>query len=111
MTFRLNRLLTLEQRDRTPNNSGGYSEAWMSLGDLWAEVQMRSGRGTDYGDLATGRVSYRIIVRGAPVGDPSRPAAGQRFREGNRLYGIEAVSERDAQGRYLVCFASEEVAA
>jgi head-tail adaptor len=50
------------------------------------------------------------VVRGAPVGVPSRPEAGQRFREGSRVYRIEAVAEKDPQGRYLTCFATEEVA-
>jgi head-tail adaptor len=34
-----------------------------------------------------------------------------RFRDGARLYRIGAVSEADATGRYLVCFASEETGA
>ncbi|MGB4908701.1 MAG: head-tail adaptor protein, partial [Tabrizicola sp.] len=52
---------------------------------------------------------YRITVRGTPTGSPSRPKAGQRFREGTRLFLIQAVTERDQFGRYLTCFAREEV--
>jgi head-tail adaptor len=47
------------------------------------------------------------MVRGAPVGAPSRPVAGQRFREGARIYPILAVAEADPEGRYLVCHAEE----
>jgi head-tail adaptor len=32
-----------------------------------------------------------------------------RFRDGGRLYRIEAVQESDATGRWLTCFAVEEV--
>ena len=36
-----------------------------------------------------------------------RPIAGQRFREGARIYPIIAVAEADPEGRYLVCYAEE----
>ncbi|MCE8471036.1 head-tail adaptor protein, partial [Rhodovulum sulfidophilum] len=50
-------------------------------------------------------------VRGAPPGAPSRPAAGQRFREGTRYFHIRAVTEHDARGLYLACYAEEEIGA
>ena len=53
-------------------------------------------------------VPYRITLRGSPVGAPSRPVAGQRFRDGSRIFTILAVSEADAVGRYLICAAQEE---
>lgn len=111
MSAALNRLLVLEDRQRIPDDAGGFSETWVALGEVWAEVRVRTGRGTEYGLLPTARTAYRIVVRGAPFGVPSRPMAGQRFREGDRLYQIEAVAERDPEGRYLICFATEEVAA
>ncbi len=54
------------------------------------------------------RVAYKIVVRGAPFGDPARPMAEQRFRDGDRIFTIEAVAERDPEGRYLTCFVQEE---
>ena len=53
----------------------------------------------------------RTSRRAAPVGSPQRPKPAQRFREGARLYAIRAVAEQDSRGRYLVCFADEEVTA
>ncbi len=50
-------------------------------------------------------------MRAAPIGAPSRPRPDQRFREGARIFRIHSVTERDDQGRYLTCFATEEVAA
>jgi hypothetical protein len=47
----------------------------------------------------------------APQGAASRPTAAMRFRDGVRVYDIEAVTEADASGRYLTCFATEEVGA
>jgi hypothetical protein len=34
-----------------------------------------------------------------------------RFRDGARLFRIEAVTEADADARYLLCIASEETGA
>ncbi len=105
----LNRALVLEGVVRTPDGAGGFTEAWTALGMLWAEVLPGSGSDTLGEERMLSAVPYRVTVRGAVVGSPSRPKAGQRFREGVRLYLIQAVTERDPQGRYLTCFAREEV--
>jgi head-tail adaptor len=106
----LNRLLVLEERNQVPDGSGGYAEVWAAVGSLWADVQLRSGRDAAGGDVALGVVSYRIVLRGAAPGAPSRPRAGQRFREGTRFFAIRAVAEEGPDGRFLICFADEEVA-
>jgi head-tail adaptor len=53
-------------------------------------------------------MGYRITVRAAPQGAPSRPKPSQRFRDGARIFSIDAVTESDPGGRFLVCFATEE---
>lgn len=100
----LTRRLLLERPLRTPDGAGGQLEAWLPLGQVWAEVIPRTGR--DAGGLA--RMGYRITVRAAPQGAPSRPKPSQRFRDGARIYSIDAVTESDPGGRFLVCFATEE---
>jgi head-tail adaptor len=105
----LNRALVLEGVVRTPDGAGGYTEAWAALGTLWAEVSPGSGNDVLGEERMLSAVPYRIVVRGAPVGSASRPLAGQRLREGTRLFLIQAVTERDPQGRHLTCFAREEV--
>jgi head-tail adaptor len=105
----LNRTLLLEGVVRTPDGAGGFTEAWTMLGTLWAEVLSGSGGDTLGEERLLSAVPYRVTVRGTPVGSPSRPKAGQRFREGTRLFFIQAVTERDQFGRYLTCFSREEV--
>ncbi len=107
----LNRKLTLERPDRVPDGAGGFSETWQVLGILWAEIRPGSGREREGEFLTVSRVPYRITVRAAPAGAPSRPRPEQRFREGTRLFRILAVSENDTRGHYLTCFAEEEVGA
>lgn len=107
---RLNRLLMLEAPVRVPDGAGGYAETWTALGEMWAEVSARAGRERAEAGVPVSAVSHRIVVRSAPHGAASRPKPEQRFREGTRLFVIQAVTERDADGRYLTCFADEEVA-
>jgi len=107
----LNRRLVLEAPVRLPDGAGGAIRSWSTLGELWAEVSPRTGRERAEAGAAVSTVGYRIVVRGAPVGSLQRPAPEQRFRDGARLYVIRAVTEYDASGRYLTCFADEEVAA
>lgn len=107
---RLNRALMLEGAQDVPDGAGGFDRIWMPLGTLWAEVTARTGRQARGEAGPVSVTPWRIVLRGAPVGDPARPEAGQRFREGSRVWRIEAVAERDPEGRYLTCFAEEEVA-
>ena len=108
---RLNRKLVLESEERVADGAGGFTKAWVAQGEVWAEIKAGSGRETD-GELVTvSTVPYRITVRAAPVGAPSRPKPDQRFREGSRVFRILAVTERDSDGLYLSCFAREEVPA
>lgn len=105
---RLNRRLILETKERLADGSGGFEEVWVTLGELWAEVTPRAGRETNDAGLTISTVSYKIVIRASPVGSPSRPVAEQRFREGTRVFVIQAVTEYDHDARYITCFADEE---
>lgn len=110
MTPSLNRKLVLEDVVRVSDGAGGYTQAWIALGDVWAEVKAGSGREKFGGGVTVASVPHRIIVRAAPVGSPSRPKPEQRFREGDRIFRILAVSEQDRAARFLTCFTTEELA-
>jgi len=106
---KLNRKLVLEQADRVPDGAGGYQETWSALGTHWADISARTGRERTGEAVGLSVMRYRIVVRAAPHGAPSRPLPGQRLRDGTRVVSISAVSESDDGGRYLTCFAEEEV--
>ena len=105
---KLNVRLELEGSARQGDGMGGYRIVWQRIGSLWAEMKAGTGRerGAEVGPESV--MSWRITVRGARVGNPRRPAAGQRLRMGQRLFAIEAVAERDSAGQWLTCFAREE---
>ena len=108
---KLNRILVLEAPARISDGAGGFEETWVAQGELWADCRLGTGRETSGEGGALSFKSYRIIVRAAPFGSPSRPVAGQRFRDGARIFNLVAVGEHDSDGRFLICFAEEELAA
>ncbi len=105
----LSRKLVLEEVTRQPDNAGGFTESWSVLGVVWADVRAGAGRERMATAATISQVRYRILVRAAPVGAPSRPRPGQRFADGSRVYRVEAVADSDPDGLYLECFAKEEV--
>ena len=107
----LSRRLMLEDPQRSSDGSGGHTETWEALGQLWAEVKPLTGRNTLQGGVDMSVQRFRITVQATPVGSASRPRPDQRFRDGSRLFLIHAVTESDDSGRYLTCFAQEEVSA
>lgn len=105
----LSRRLVMEAPVRTSDDAGGFVESWIALGIVWADVRLRAGRETAMSVGRGSETDYRITVRAAPIGAPSRPVPGQRFVEGVRRFLIEAVGDADPKSRYLTCFAREEL--
>lgn len=104
----LNVPLLLETPQRQADGMGGFRLAWAPVGQVWAEMKAGAGRETRAEVGPQSLVSWRITVRAAREGDPRRPRPDQRLRMGQRLFRIDAVAERDTQGRWLTCFATEE---
>ena len=107
----LNRPMLLEAPVRVPDDAGGFDVTWQTLGTLWAQVVPGRGRERLEGALPRTEVPVQIILRGAPLGADRRPDAGQRLRDGARVYALLAVTEHDIDGRYLICQALQEGAA
>jgi head-tail adaptor len=108
---RLTRALVLEAPVPVPDGAGGQGVAWTALGTLWAAIKPGAGRARADALGKAGEVTLRITLRAAPPGTSARPRAGQRLREGSRLFRILTVTEADEAGRYLTVTAIEEEAA
>ena len=74
---------------------------------LWCDVRARSGgmRVTELGEEP--RLRFKILTRALPAGHADRPQAGDRLRDGARLYEIGAVHEADVRDRFLTLFSRE----
>lgn len=105
---RLSRMLVLEREVAVPDGAGGFVRSWAAVGTLWGAVLPGAGREATGVEVPLSVQAFRFLVRGAPQGAPSRPVAGQRFRDGARVFAVLAVTEVDGDGRYLACAAREE---
>lgn len=105
----LTRKLVLEEAVAVPDGAGGVDRSWSALGTLWAELKLKSGMERAGDNAGLSRQRYRVILRAAPSGAPSRPRPDQRFREGTRIFTILAVADWHLDAGYLVCEAEEEV--
>lgn len=107
----LNRKLVLEAPQRIADGAGGFTTTWVVLGALWAEIKAGTGRERAIEGVTASMIPWKITVRAARVGAPSRPKPEQRLRAGDRVFRILAVAETDPDARFLTCFAHEEVSA
>ncbi len=105
----LSRKLELEALSRTEDGAGGFDGIWVPLGVHWGAVDAGRGRLETGDGHARSRTSYRITIRAVPPTSPSRPIAGQRFRDGSRVFLIRAVADAP-DARHLFCYTDEEVA-
>lgn len=105
----LKRRLILETRARVEDGSGGFTGSWSALGVHWGAVRPATGRLERGETYARGLGRYRVTLRGVPWDSPSRPIAGQRFREGTRIFAIRSV-QNQSDTRFLTCLVDEEQA-
>lgn len=99
----------LEGRGGAPDGMGGRTTAWVQKGTHWGRLVAGPGRlvAGEGGPRAKG--AYRIVIRAVPFGTPSRPEAGDRLRENDRIFHVRAVIDTDEAGQFLACYVDEEV--
>ena len=105
----LNTQIRLEAPVYAEDGAGGTSESWDELGTLWGAIGNARARETLENGVSVSKATFAVTVRSAPQGAPSRPTERQRFKLGDRILRIIAVTEADGFGKYLTCLVSEEV--
>ncbi|MGK0158828.1 phage head closure protein [Pseudomonas mosselii] len=85
----------LSKYERVQNNTGGYDQVWVSVGEVWAEITLPTGRVTPVAEQLEAVVSAEIRIR--PRADI---AAGWRVTDKHTgvTYKVEAPlpnNERD----------------
>jgi SPP1 family predicted phage head-tail adaptor len=98
----MRRRLLLEAPVSVPDGLGGATQSYKTVAALWAQVEWLSGgehwRMGRPEQIATCRVTMRWRAG---------VDAGQRLRDGERIFDIRAVSDPDDGRRRLVCLVAE----
>lgn len=98
----LRRRLVLEAAVATPDGVGGMTQAYQTVAALWAQVEWLSGGEHWRRGRPEQAATHRVTMRWRDGVD-----AGQRLRDGERLFDIRAVADPDGGRRRLVCLVLE----
>ena len=82
--------LALEEIQREEDEGGGFTETWVEVAELWADLRPAAGGESVESDRLTGRVTHEVSLRYRPGVQPA-----MRFRKGTRLFHILAVIDVD----------------
>ena len=98
----LRRRLVLEAPVSMPDGLGGATESFETVAALWAQVEWLSGGERWRSGRPEQFASHRITLRWRAGLD-----AGQRLRDGARIFDIRAVADPDGGRRRLICLVEE----
>lgn len=98
----LRQRLTLEELKRTSDEGGGFTETWVAVATLSADLRPVSGGEGLVSDRLSGTVSHEVVLRFREGVVPA-----MRFRKGTRLFAILAVIDVDERRRWLKCLCEE----
>jgi len=94
--------LTLEELQREGDEGGGFTESWVTVAELWADLRPSGGGEAVEADRLAGRVTHDVALRYRPGVQPS-----MRFRQGARLFHILSVVDVEERKRWLTCLCEE----
>ena len=100
---RLRHRLTLETATPTPDGAGGVTLAWSAVASVWAEIVPLTADERAVGEGEADLTLHKIIIRRR-----DDVSTGDRFTLGSRAFRIKSVTDRQEDGRYLVCLCEEE---
>lgn len=94
--------LKLEELQREEDEGGGFTENWVEVAELWADLRPVGGGETLEADRLAGRVTHEVSLRYRPGVQPA-----MRFRQAARLFHILTVIDVDERRRWLKCLCEE----
>jgi SPP1 family predicted phage head-tail adaptor len=94
--------LALEQLQRAEDEGGGFTETWVKVEELWADLRPIGGGESVEADRLAGRVTHEVSLRYRPGVQPA-----MRFRKGARLFHIVTVINVEERSRWLKCLCEE----
>ncbi|MBX9874523.1 MAG: phage head closure protein [Beijerinckiaceae bacterium] len=98
----LRRRLLLEAAVTTPDGLGGTTQVYETVGAVWAQLEWIAGGERWRRGRPEQVATHRVTLRWRAGVD-----AGQRLRDGDRLFDIRAVADPDGGRRRLVCLVQE----
>ncbi len=100
----LNRRLVLEAPDESADGAGGVTRGFEAVATLWVSVTPVSAARQIEAERLGARITHRLHLRYS-----DNITTRHRFRDGERIYRIVALRDRDGRRRFLEIEAEERV--
>ncbi len=84
------------------DDGGGFTESWVAVATIFADVSPISGSERVEADRLTGSVTHDVVLRYRAGVVPA-----MRFRDGTRIFQIIAVIDVEERRRWLKCWCEE----
>ena len=94
--------LTLEELSRVADEGGGFTESWVTVATLSADLRPIGGDERYEADRLAGRVTHEVSLRNRAGVVPA-----MRFRKGTRIFHIDSVIDVNERRRWLNCLCEE----
>jgi SPP1 family predicted phage head-tail adaptor len=94
--------LTLEQLSRVADEGGGFTESWVTVATLSADLRPISGDERFEADRLAGSITHEVVLRYRAGVVPA-----MRFRNGARIFEILSVIDVEERRRWLICRCEE----
>ena len=91
----LNRRVTLQRRDSTPDTFGEVNPVWVDVQTVWSAIQPLSGRELELAQKVASEVTHRLTIRYQPSLTDTRVVAGMRALYKRRVFNILASMNED----------------
>ena len=101
------RRLVLEAQDGLADGAGGLETGWTEVAVHWASLKALSAQERSVAGGEISVVRHRAEIRFIEAGDPRRPTARHRFRDGARIFAIRGVAEADDRRDRLAIWLEE----
>jgi SPP1 family predicted phage head-tail adaptor len=99
---RLRQRLTLEELKRASDGGGGFTESWVAIATLFADLRPIGGVERAESDRLAGSVTHEVVLRYRPGVVPA-----MRLRKVTRIFHILAVIDVEERHRWLKCLCEE----
>ena len=94
--------LTLEQLSRVADEGGGFTESWVTVATLSADLRPIEGDERYEADRLAGRNTHQVSLR-----HRAGVAPAMRFRKGTRIFHIVSAIDVEERKRWLTCLCEE----
>jgi SPP1 family predicted phage head-tail adaptor len=94
--------LTLEELSRVADEGGGFTESWVTVATLFADLRPINGDERYESDRLAGRVTHEVVLRYRAGVVPA-----MRFHKGTRIFHIVSAIDIEERKRWLSCLCEE----